>query len=252
MPPRGSSTNRVQVLDEDGELTDALSPRDREDASEHCLAAVLSVPRGRWAASRMKVMSDGIGLLVLEGLLIRRVGIDGRFGAELLGEGDLLRPWQGEDIQTTLPHATGWRVVQPVRVAVLDGAVAARFARYPALTGVIAAKALNRARRLAANMAIVHHPRVEVRVHMLLWHLADRWGRVRPDGIIVPLRLTHSAIADLVAAQRPSVTSSLGKLIERNLIQPADEGWLLIGEPPVELLEVEELEPGARAQPRAN
>jgi CRP-like cAMP-binding protein len=190
----------------------------------------------------MKVISDGIGLLVLEGLLIRRVGIDGRFGAELLAEGDLLRPWQGEDIQSTLPHTAGWRVVQPARLAVLDGNAAARFARYPALTGAIAAKLLNRSRCLALMMAIIHNPRIDTRVHMLLWHLADRWGRVRRDGIIVPLRLTHTTIADLVAAQRPTVTGSLTKLTQRELVRPTDEGWLLLGDPPGELLELQEVE----------
>jgi hypothetical protein len=46
-------------------------------------------------------MRDGIGLIVLRGRLIRRLGIDGRFGAELLGQGDVLRPWQGEDSVST-------------------------------------------------------------------------------------------------------------------------------------------------------
>jgi len=55
-------------------------------------------------------------------------------------------------------------------------------------------------------MAIVHDARVGVRLHMLFWHLTDRWGRVRRDGVGVPLRLTHSVLADVVAARRPTVT----------------------------------------------
>jgi hypothetical protein len=184
-------------------------------------------------------MSDGIGLLVLDGLLIRRVGVDGRFGAELLGEGDILRPWEGEDLYSALAHVTGWRVAEQARVAVLDGPAAARLARYPALTGALVARAINRSRSLALMMAIVHNPRIETRLHMLLWHLADRWGRVRRDGVLVPLRLTHSVLADLVAAQRPSVTGSLGRLTERGLVHPSKEGWLLCGDPPGELLELQ-------------
>ncbi|MHB8658012.1 MAG: helix-turn-helix domain-containing protein [Solirubrobacteraceae bacterium] len=186
-------------------------------------------------------MSDGIGLLVLRGILIRIVGIDGRCGAELLGEGDLLRPWQGEDLDSALAPTTGWRVIERVSVALLDGMVARNLARYPVLTGALAGRALNRARSLAIMMAIVHHPRTDVRLHMLLWHLADRWGRVRSDGIILPLRLSHAVLADLVAAQRPSVTVSLKKLTERGLILPTLDGWVLCGEPPGELLELQEL-----------
>ncbi len=186
-------------------------------------------------------MADGIGLLVLEGLLIRRVGISGSFGAELLGEGDLLRPWQGEDAEPTLPHTTGWKVLQPVRVAVLDRAVAHRFARYPELTGRLVARGLERSRNLAMNMAIVHQPRIHVRVHMLLWHLASRWGYVRPEGTILPIRLTHSVLADLVTARRPTVTTSLAQLAEEGIVQALDTGWLLIGDPPGELLALQDV-----------
>ena len=62
-------------------------------------------------------------------------------------------------------------------------------------------------------MAIVHQARVDVRLHMLLWHLAARWGRVRSDGTVLRLRLTHAVLADLVAARRPTVTTALSELI---------------------------------------
>jgi CRP-like cAMP-binding protein len=81
-------------------------------------------------------------------------------------------------------------------------------------------------------MAIVHHARVDVRLHMLFWHLAARWGRVRGDGVTVPLRLTHTVLADLVAARRPTVTTALSELGRQGLVRSVDEGWLLAGEPP--------------------
>ena len=175
----------------------------------------MQIPLGRWSDQGTSIIRDGIGLLVLQGLLIRRVGIDGRFGAELLGEGDLLRPWQGQDVPPTLPRTTGWRVLEPTRVALLDPRAAQRLARYPELMGVLVARALERSRNLAVNMAIVHQPRVDVRLHMLLWQLADRWGRVRSDGVRLPLQLTHAVLADLVAARRPTVTSALSELADQ-------------------------------------
>lgn len=184
----------------------------------------------------------GIGLLLLGGLLIRRVGIHRGFGAELLGQGDLLRPWQGEQATSSLSRTTGWRVLEPARIAVLDQRAAARFARYPQLTGRLVARALERSRNLATMMAIAHHTRIDVRLHMLFWHLADHWGRVRPDGVLVPLRLTHEMLADLVAARRPSVSTVLTELARRNLVQRDGLGWLLSGEPPGELLEIERIQ----------
>jgi hypothetical protein len=181
--------------------------------------------------------------------MLRRVGIDGRFGGELLGEGDLLRPWQGESDASNLSPTTDWKVISRSRLAVLDERSTARLARYPALFGAITGRALDRARRLALMMAIVHHPRIEIRLHMLFWHLADRWGRVGRDGVTLPLNLSHSLLADLIAAQRPSVTGALGKLYERDLVSQVDRGWLLTSAPPGEFLEIQKLAvPGAQTR----
>jgi CRP-like cAMP-binding protein len=84
-------------------------------------------------------------------------------------------------------------------------------------------------------MAIVHQARVDVRLHMLFWHLASRFGRVRGDGVIVPLRLTHALLAELVAARRPTVTSALSALAREGRVRSLDDGWLLCGDPPGEV-----------------
>jgi CRP/FNR family transcriptional regulator, cyclic AMP receptor protein len=240
MPSRADAII-CHVLLEDPDLAEGLAPDRRERAVQECIAPMARVRRGQWSGQASAIRKDGIGLLVLEGLLVRRVGVDGRFGAELLGEGDLLRPWQGEDALPTLPRTTGWRVLEPTRMAVLDAQAAHRMARYPELTGRVVERALERSRNLAVNMAIVHHPRTDIRLHMLLWHLADRWGHVRKDGVVLPLRLTHTVLADLVAARRPTVSTTLAELGRRGLVQPVDDGWLLLGEPPGELLELRNL-----------
>ncbi len=228
----------TRVLEEDVELAEAVQVERRGQATRECLAKSFAIPIGPWHAPHGSPINEGIGLLVLTGLLIRRVGIDARFGAELLGAGDLLRPWQGEEVAATLPLTTGWRVIEPTRMALLDESFAVRAARYPALTGRFVARALQRSRNLTVNMAIVHQTRVDVRLHMLFWHLADRWGRVRTDGVSLPLRLTHNVLADLTAARRPTVTSALSELARRDLVKPAQDGWLLCDGPPSELLEV--------------
>ncbi len=144
---------------------------------------------------------------MLAGHLIRRVGIEGRFGAELVGEGDLLRPWRDEHDSPMLPLETGWTVVNPARVAILDESFNPHLASYPELCACLVGRAVQRARYLAVQMAIIHQPRVDKKLHMLLWHLAGRWGRVRPEGTILRLRLTHQVLAELVAARRQTVTS---------------------------------------------
>jgi CRP/FNR family transcriptional regulator, cyclic AMP receptor protein len=235
---REPSLEVCRVLDEDADLAEAIPIERREQALRECLAVTVSVPVGRWRASQTPPPGEGIGLLVLRGLLIRRVGVDGRFGAELLGAGDLLRPWQGDGEPPTLPISTGWRVIEPARLALLDERFVRRLGRYPQLSGRLVGRALERSRNLAVNMAIVHQARVDVRLHMLFWHLAARWGRVRSDCVSLPLRLTHNVLADLTAARRPTVTSALSELAKRSLVHQEHDGWLLSGKPPGELLEL--------------
>ena len=234
------------MLDEDRGLAEAIPVGHRERAVAECIARTVSIPEGLWSGADIPAPGNGIGLLVLDGLLIRRVGIDRGFGAELLGEGDLLRPWQGADEPPILPQTTGWRVLQPTRMAVLDEPFARRLARYPQLTGRLVGRALSRSRNLTVNMAIVHQSRVDVRLHMLFWHLAGRWGRVRSDGVVVPIRLTHNVLSDLTAARRPTVTSALTELAKHELVRPVNDGWLLSGKPPGELLELAPVPPALR------
>jgi CRP/FNR family transcriptional regulator, cyclic AMP receptor protein len=233
-----SERTTCQILREDPDLADAVDPALREQAIDECVAEIVRMPRGRWAVQWTIETSTGVGLLVLDGLLLRRVGIDGRFGAELIGAGDILRPWQGEDSGSTLTQTTGWRVLESTRVAVLDLDAARCMSAYPELTGRLVGRALERARNLAINMAIVHQARVNTRLHMLFWHLADRWGRVRSEGVVLPLNLTHAVLADLVAARRPTVTTALTELSRNGLVKSTGGGWLLFGDPPGELLEL--------------
>lgn len=234
----GRPLDICQVLLLDEELGEGVPAAQRERALHDCVARTVSLYPGRWTAQGAEQLKEGLGLLILEGLLIRRVGVDERFGAELLGEGDLLRPWQGEEEPQILSVTTGWRVLQPTRMALLDEQFARRIAPYPRVGSKIVGRALARARNLAINMAIVHQARVDVRVLMLLWHLASRWGRVTSSGVVLPLRLTHTVLADLVAARRPTVSSAISDLTRRGLLESAESGWLLKGEPPGELLEV--------------
>jgi hypothetical protein len=221
------------VLREDPELADYI-PQDRRSAAiEECLARELWLPVGPWQPPA----DDGVAMLLLGGLIVHRLGIDGRYGAELLGQGDVLRPWQKEpESLTPLPVEPGWSVVERTRAALLDDDFLSFLARYPELATCLLSRAVQRSRNLLVNIAIVHQARVDVRLHMLLWHLATRWGRVRSDGTALPLRLTHTVLADLVAARRPTVTSALSDLARRGLVRSVDDAWLLSGGPPGELL----------------
>ena len=224
------TANVCYVLQEDLDLGDAVGPDHRAQAMEALIAREVTIPTGEW--KRKLPLDGGIGLLVLEGVALHRVGIEDRFGAELLGEGDVLRSVQDDATPFPLPLTNDWLVLETVRVAVLDERFVRQLAVFPQVAGRLFARAIMRSRQLAVNMAIVHQARVDVRLHMLFWHLAGRWGRVRTDGVLVPLHLTHAVLADLVAARRPTVTSALSELARRGAVRPVPDGWLLAGGPP--------------------
>ncbi len=230
---RGShpATAMCHVLLEDPELAEAIEPERRARAVETLVARELTIPAGAWRGTPVAV-NGGIGLLVLDGIVICRTGVDARFGAELLGEGDVLRAVREQAAPATLPLAVDWMILEPLRLAVLDERFARRLMLFPQLAGRLLERSVLRTRQLAVNMAIIHQARVDVRLRLLLWHLAGRWGRVRSDGIVVPLKLTHTVLADLVAARRPTVTSALSELSRSGAVRAVDEGWLLSGEPP--------------------
>lgn len=226
----------VHLLDEDPDLAEHLTAQRLVAARRDCAAHVLRFSTGRWNPDReIGDIRYGIGLLILDGLFVRRVGLGGRFGAELLGEGDLLRPWQHDEMGSTLPRTGGWKVLRAGRVAVLDAEFAFRAGRYPEVISTLFSRAVRRSRLMAVNMAIIHQPRIDLRLHMFFWCLADRLGRVSTDGVHVPVRLTHAMLGELIAARRPTVTKALGELADRGLVCWTGEDWLLCGGPPSEL-----------------
>jgi CRP/FNR family transcriptional regulator, cyclic AMP receptor protein len=232
MPEAGNGS--VQLLDADPELARGLDPRRIREVSQRLFVRTIEVPRGPWSPSR--ALSSGtspIGLLVLDGLLVREAIVGDHPCAELLGPGDLLRAWDDSDAEVLLPRSVEWNALTGVRLAVIDQALAVRAAQWPEIFASLVERAARRAERLVFMQAIGHLTRVDDRLLALLWCLAERWGRVAPGGVVVSLRLPHRTLAGMVGARRPSVTTALGQLIARGEVERRpDGGWLLRGEPP--------------------
>ena len=229
----------VSVLQLDPDLGWGIPPERKQMAERACTARLLDIPRGRWDADQVPGADPaGFGLLVVSGLLCRRVVQGERYGAELLGPGDLLRPWDQIGEWSSIPTEADWLVIENARVAVLDGAFTRRVAPYPQISVALIRRGLLRSRYLAILIAIVSQRRVETRLTMLFWHLADRFGRVRGDLIDIPVPLTHRILAELVAARRPSVSTALSKLQSQGVLERRKGGWQLHGQVPKEFEQI--------------
>ena len=223
----------VRVFEHDRPLIAGLRGPERDLALHQGVADSEILDVGEWLPPAQDELGrDSLGVLVLDGLLARTISFDGLHSPELLGPGDLLRPWQ-DGANGSLEFETEWRALERTTVAWLDGAFARRVARFPCVTATLLERSVQRAWWLSAQVAIAHVRRAEPRLILLFWHLADRWGRVTPGGVEVPLRLTHSAVAQLACMRRPTVSTTLAHLANAGEIQRnADGTWVLTGSPP--------------------
>ena len=89
-----------------------------------------------------------------------------------------------------------------------DSALAAWIIR--ALAGAVADREL--------SVAIALEPRLERRLVLKLRQLAERWGKVTPDGVRLDLRVTHQELGDMIGAARESITVALGRLQDQGEI----------------------------------
>jgi hypothetical protein len=228
-----STEGGVLLLDADPDLGAALGEEDFVAARRHLRARVRVLEQGRWDASGLSARPADLGLLVVEGVLVRDVGVRGRCCAEILGAGDVLRPWdQAEAGEGSVGHTFRWEVLERTQLAEIDARVVAAMGRWPAIASALVARSLRRVRTMGFQYALTQVQGVDVRLHLVLWHLADRWGRVTPEGVVLGLPLTHQLLGRLIGARRPSVTSALQRLDrERLAVRRPDGSWLLRGRP---------------------
>jgi CRP/FNR family cyclic AMP-dependent transcriptional regulator len=216
----------VSVLDEVPDLAGGLSPAARAAARPHAVAPVIWLQSGPWRP-RFRHRDDELGLLVLDGVLLHSIAID-KARAQLVGAGDVIRPWDYDQDGAVVPFRSRWEVVRSARIALLDAGFADRVSSWPQVITALSARATRRTRWLALQFAIADVRGIDERLMLFFWLLADRWGRVRPDGVLIPVPLTHGAIGQLVCAQRPTVTSALRRLIAAGRIQRRpDKTWVL-------------------------
>jgi CRP/FNR family cyclic AMP-dependent transcriptional regulator len=216
----------IALLDADGGFAAGIPSADLALARRVLVLPRLDVDPGAWTPPPADDHGGALALLV-DGLVGRHIGLGGRVATQLLGPGDVFDPWTrpGDEL---LPRAVRWSGFTPATVVLLDGRFATAAQRWPALSRTAQTRLSALGDRVAIDLAICQLPRVEQRVLALLWHLAERFGRVASDGVVLDIKLTHRLIGELVGAQRPTVSLAVASLFDEGQLVRRASGTLVL------------------------
>ncbi len=227
----------VRLLEEDPDLGHRLSDRDRQVASRFLLADARSLERGRWCIQDDPAVDAAhFGLLVLDGVLVRRAEVGRRAALELLGSGDVLCPDLTDDEGAAVTQEGNWYVLRRTRVAVLSEDLIGGAAGLRSIIAELNRRTLRRSRALALRLALVGEPDLDTRLELLLWHLADRWGRREAGCTVLLLPLNRELLAALACAHPSATGRALRRLHEnRRVARRADGALALLADAPTAL-----------------
>ena len=215
-----------RLLDLDLDLAEAMGDL-AVRARDRIGVPTIRLDRVSWQLDSLRpVARRAFALMVCDGLVVRELDLAETATADLLGPGDLIA--LGYPTDSLLAIGESWHVGARATVAILDERLLPALHAWPALSARFVARASRQAARAAEQRAISQLPRVELRLRALMWHLAERWGRISSTGVVVPIEVTHGALGRLVGARRPTVSLALAELARDGAMVRRDDGsWLL-------------------------
>jgi CRP/FNR family transcriptional regulator, cyclic AMP receptor protein len=242
MPPAGAEpvtadkSRRIHLLRADPDLGRGLSAARAASGKAELAAPVVDLAPGSWSARELLADKHVWGASVLDGALLRDVVLMGIACSELIGPGDVFSPLDLDVEERMVPSDVAWSALEPTRLVLLDEQLAQQLSAWPEVFTELFDRKAARSFRLSVQMAICQLPRVEMRLLLMLWHLAERWGHVGVDEVVMPLSLSHRLLGQLVGARRPTVTLALARLDDAGLVHRQGDGtWVLQGHQPTEL-----------------
>jgi hypothetical protein len=222
--------NTVSLLEVDPDLGRGIESHDWETARRATRATLTRIDR------RESVLPAGacetgniVGLIVNDGMISREIALGEHVSFELLTPGDVLLPAAAEPDDQDLGARVTLTALDPAELIVLSEPFIQAAARWPSLLTNLHRRLETQRQRLAIQGLAAHLPRAEDRLLLTLWILADRCGRVTPEGTVLPLSLSHDALGRFAAARRPTITLALRTLERTECVQRGPNGYLTLG-----------------------
>jgi CRP/FNR family transcriptional regulator, cyclic AMP receptor protein len=205
------------------EFAALIAPEDRKLAEQALIAPVVHARDEDLADVLASHARSAFDFLMIDGVVLKQTTLAGRSALELLGPGDVLAPPLTAVRQTESRAVSRYMAHGPAVLAVLDARFRHAVQRWPALGEVLHERLGRQTHRASTHLAMLHLPRIEDRVIALFADLAERFGRMTPNGILIDVRLTHDVIGQLVGGRRPTVTLALQHLAADGLLTRLDD-----------------------------
>lgn len=242
----GETEGVVRLLDVDPSLARGVERRSLDAAREALTAEVRLAQPGTWEGAHDIPSSPlFLGYLILEGAFTREIASSGRPSLEILGPGDLVRPWVIPPELDAMHVAEEWALISEGRVAIIDEDFYEEAQPFPSVLTVMMDRVVARARWLGFQVALCQLPRIDHRLLLTFRYAAERWGVECADGVKLPIRLSHRNLAAMIGARRPKVSTAITALSDQGMIEQDKDGtWTFFAadlDPMEALAQVEDL-----------
>jgi CRP/FNR family cyclic AMP-dependent transcriptional regulator len=205
----------------------ALIPLSERRLAEH----VLHVPRLQVEgelADTLSATPTAFDFIVADGVVLKQTRYAGRNSLELLGPGDVLAPPLTPSRQLESRATSSYQAHGQASLAVIEDRFRTAARRWPQLSDVLHDRLARQTHRASMHLAILHIASSKGRVLALFSDLAERFGYVTSDGIVIDVALTHELIGQLVGSRRPTVSLALEELsMTGTLTRTSNDRWVL-------------------------
>lgn len=214
------------------EIADAVPPEERPLADRVLVAPLLFACDQDLAEVLSRAPRGVLGFVVVDGVVLKETTFATRSALELLGPGDVLAPPLSALRQVDSRAVSRYLAHGPVSLAALDSRFKQAARRWPELSDVLHDRLGRQTHRASMHLAMLHLPRVEDRVVALFSDLAERFGRMTGNGVVIDVRLTHEIVGRLVGSRRPTISLAL-QILDADGILSRVEGdrWRLVQRP---------------------
>ena len=104
-------------------------------------------------------------------------------------------------------------------IYVLSARDFARLLDHPKMNRMILMTLCDRCRDAWAQIEVLTFHNADARIRMAFYQLAQKRGVVTGSGVVIPMKLTHKELSDIVGISRETATRVLSHLQEQGLVR---------------------------------